>query len=484
MRRVIIGSVLTITALVVVGSFYIQHGNEKENEIDSYRLAEVIIGPLEVVVSSTGKVRPVMIVDVGSQVSGQVSNVLVDYNSLVRKDEIIALLDAAPFEARLEMAQADLMQAKASVAMQKASLEQLDADLIGAKALFKELVQDLARQELLFKRKMVSQSIVDRAVASHDQSRARIDGLLAQQKRQSAQIRTTEAQVLSRAAALRERETELDNTISRSPVDGVVINRDIVPGQTVAASLQAPVLFTIAKDLRKIHVEVSVDEADIGRVREGQKARFTVDAYPDRAYTGLVTQIRKQPVEVSNVVTYIIIVIAQNEEDTLFPGMTANVEIFIGERSEVVQVSNSALRFTPRSFEVSSLDRQADLSGSRGGMGQDGQSRSGAGRGMISSRDMMQELSEKLNLSTEQQESMREIFMVRTQSVRDLRESGMEPDQMILAVEQLRLQMMKKIEQLLAPSQKRLYEQITALVAAPQGVRGQVWVIGSEGILS
>jgi len=472
-RRIII--VVVILALLGAGAFY--YFRDKGGDVEAaYRLGEVTKGPMEVLVSSTGKVHPVLIVDVGSQVSGQVSEVLVDYNSLVSKDEVIARIDPAPFEARLEVAEADLAQAKASVTMQNASLEQLKADLVGARAAFKELEQDLERQSSLLKRQVVSQSIVDRAVASRDQSRARIDSLLAQQKRQRAQIRTTEAQVLSRAAGLRERKTELDNTVIRSPVNGVVINRAADPGQTVAASLQAPVLFTIAQDLREIHLEVSVDEADIGRVREGQKVRFTVDAYPERTYTGQVIQIRKQPVEVSNVVTYVIIVSTRNDDDTLLPGMTANVELVIGERADAIQVPSSALRFTPRGIEVPSAGGGG---GSGGGGGQGGQGQGGSGGGGM--RGMMQQLNENLNLNAEQQEAARAIFMEMGQSIRGLREGGMEADQMGPAIAQLRRQMTQKLEALFDPEQKRLYHELTAEAAASQGVRGRVWTVGPEG---
>ena len=171
MRRVGILSVLAVTIVFVVGVLYVVlRSNETTKEPSSYRLAEVVSGPMEVIVSSIGKVHPVLIVDVGSQVSGQVANVLVDYNSLVQQGEIIALLDATPFQARLEMAQADLAQAKASLAMQKASLEQLDADLIGVRAVFKELARDLESLLLLLMRNMVSHSVVDAAVANHDLS--------------------------------------------------------------------------------------------------------------------------------------------------------------------------------------------------------------------------------------------------------------------------------------------------------------------------
>jgi HlyD family secretion protein len=466
---------VVILALLGAGAFY--YFRDKGGDAEAaYRLGEVTKGPMEVLVSSTGKVHPVLIVDVGSQVSGQVSEVLVDYNSLVSKDEVIARIDPAPFKARLEIAEADLAQAKASVTMQNASLEQLKADLVGARAAFKELEQDLERQRSLLKRNVVSQSVVDHAVASRDQSRARIDSLLAQQKRQRAQIRTTEAQVLSRAAGLRERKTELDNTVIRSPVNGVVINRAADPGQTVAASLQAPVLFTIAQDLREIHLEVSVDEADIGRVREGQKVRFTVDAYPERTYTGQVIQIRKQPVEVSNVVTYVIIVSTRNDDDTLLPGMTANVELVIGERADAIQVPSSALRFTPRGIEVPSAGGGR---GSGGGGGQGGQGQGGSGGSGM--RGMLQQLNENLNLNAEQQEAARAIFMEMGQSIRGLREGGMEADQMGPAIAQLRRQMTQKLEALFDPEQKRLYHQLTAEAAASRGVRGRVWMVGPEG---
>jgi HlyD family secretion protein len=470
---------VVISALLGVGAFYYFRDKGSETEA-AYRLGEVTKGPMEVLVSSTGKVHPVLIVDVGSQVSGQVAEVLVDYNSLVSKDEVIARIDPAPFEARLEVAEADLAQAKASVVMQNASLEQLKADLVGARAVFRELEQDLERQASLLKRNLVSQSVVDRAVASHDQSRARIDSLLAQQKRQRAQIRTTEAQVLSRAAGLRERKTELDNTVIRSPLNGVVINRAADPGQTVAASLQAPVLFTIAQDLREIHLEVSVDEADIGRVREGQKVRFTVDAYPERTFTGQVAQIRKQPVEVSNVVTYVIIVSTRNDDDTLLPGMTANVELVIGERADAIQVPSGALRFNPRGVEVQSAGGRGGTGGFGGGQGGQGQQGQGgaSGGGM---RGMMQTLNEKLNLSSGQQEAVRAIIMEMGQSIRELRESGMEPDQMGPAIGQLRRQMMQKLEALFDAEQKRLYRELTAEAAASQGTPGRIWTVGPEG---
>ncbi len=437
-----------------------------------YRFGKVTKGPMEVLVSATGKVNPVLVIDVGSQVSGQVAEVLVDYNSRVSKDDVIAVIDPTPFEARLEIAEADLAQAKASVMMQEASLEQLRADLSGAKAGFKEVEQDLERQQALFNRQAVSASVVDRALASRDQAAARIESLLAQIKRQKAQMLISEAQLLARIAGLRERKTELDNTIIRSPVEGIVISRSVDPGQTVAASLQAPILFTIAQDLTQINLEVSIDEADIGRVREGQKVRFTVDAYPERAYSGSVYQIRKQPVETSNVVTYVIIVSSRNDDDSLLPGMTANVELVIGDRADTLQIPSSALRYRPRGIEVSASDDRGSMDGRSGGQGQRG------GGGM---RAMMQQMNEQLELTKEQESSATTIFTEMGEAIRGLQSSGMSSDEMGPAIRGLREQMQQKLEAILTAEQREKYRELTAGSSASRGARAVAWVMGSDG---
>ncbi|MBO68261.1 MAG: hypothetical protein CL398_08100 [Acidiferrobacteraceae bacterium] len=462
-------SVGVVLMLGLGGYYFFINDNDVAGSV--YRFGKVTRGPMEVLVSATGKVNPVLVIDVGSQVSGQVSEVLVDYNSQVSKGDVIAIIDPTPFEARLEIAEADLAQAKASVMMQQASSEQLRADLSGAKAAFKELEQDLTRQEALFNRKVVSASVVDRALASRDQAAARIDSLMAQIKRQKAQMLTSEAQVLARAAGLRERKTELDNTTIRSPVEGVVINRSVDPGQTVAASLQAPILFTIAQDLTQINLEVSIDEADIGRVREGQKVRFTVDAYPERIYGGTVYQIRKQPIETSNVVTYVIIVSSRNDDDSLLPGMTANVELVIGERADTLQIPSSALRYRPRGIEASNNNDSRSM-GSGGAQGQ------GGSGGM---RAMMQQMNEQLGLTKEQQESVGPIFMEMGEAIRGLRSSGMSSDEMGSAIRALREQMQQKLEAILTDEQRNKYRQLTAGAAARQQARAVVWFMGSDG---
>ena len=462
--RLRILSVGFVLILALGGLYFFVKDDDMTDSV--YRFGKVTKGPMEVLVSATGKVNPVLVIDVGSQVSGQVAEVLVDYNSRVSKDDVIAVIDPTPFEARLEIAEADLAQAKASVMMQEASLEQLRADLSGAKAGFKEVEQDLERQQALFNRQAVSASVVDRALASRDQAAARIESLLAQIKRQKAQMLISEAQLLARIAGLRERKTELDNTIIRSPVEGIVINRSVDPGQTVAASLQAPILFTIAQDLTQVNLEVSIDEADIGRIREGQKVRFTVDAYPERIYSGSVYQIRKQPVETSNVVTYVIIVSSRNDDDSLLPGMTANVELVIGDRADTLQIPSSALRYRPRGIEVSANDDPGGSQRQRGGGG---------------TRAMMRQINEQLELTKEQQSSATAISREMSDAIRGLQSSGMSSDEIGSAIRGLREQMQQRLEVILTAEQREKYRQLMAGASASRGARAVAWVMGSDG---
>jgi len=350
MRRfsLLLGGVIVLVAIA-----YGYSRLDTDQTAASYRLGTVERGTIEKTISSTGRVKPVMTVDIGSQVSGQISEVLVDFNSKVRAGEVIARIDASPFEARVQVARADLAFAEANIAMQTAALEELQADLLGLKAILVETADDLERQQSLFERKVIPESTVDHAVARHVQAMAKVDSIQARMKKQRAQVRTAHANVASHGGKLLQAELELEHTLIRSPVDGIVINRAADTGQTVAASLQAPVLFTLAQDLRQIHLEVSVDEADIGGIADGQQSRFSVDAYPDRVFKGEVVQIRKQPIEVSGVVTYVIIVSTQNLDQSLMPGMTASVEIVLGQRQDALKVSSQALRFKPPGFKRS-----------------------------------------------------------------------------------------------------------------------------------
>ena len=454
MRRLslLLGGVIVLVA-IIYGYSRLNSGQT----VATYRLETVERGTIEKTISSTGRVKPVMTVDIGSQVSGQISEVLVDFNSKVKAGEVIARIDASPFEARVQVARADLAFAEANIAMQTAALEEQQAELLGLKAILTETAEDLERQQSLFERKVIPESTVDHAVARHVQAMAKVQSIQARVKKQQAQVRTAHANVASHGGKLLQ--AELEHTLIRSPVDGIVINRAADTGQTVAASLQAPILFTLAQDLRQIHLEVSVDEADIGGITEGQQSRFTVDAYPDRVFKGEVVQIRKQPIEVSGVVTYVIIVTTQNLDQSLMPGMTASVEIVLGQRQGALKISSQAFRFKPPGFKRSDSET------------------SGRGSGRERMRAMIKDLTEKLELSEEQLSSVQSIYAEMGQSIRGLREAGTGSDEFREAIRQLRNQAAQRVAQLLESDQKKRYRLMRAEAKSGGYRQKNVWVL-------
>ena len=285
----------------------------------AYRTATIERGDIRVAISATGTLSAISTVTVGSQISGQVTDVLVDYNSEVKKGEVLARIDPSTYEAQIE-------QGNAQIANAQASLKQAQATLANAEL-------DYARKADLGRHKLVAQSDVDLARAARDQARAQVNAAQASIRQQTASTQTTRV--------------NLDRTVIRSPVDGVVLTRTIEPGQTVAASLQAPELFTIAEDLSKMKIELAVDEADIGQVKVGQAVSFTVDAFADRQFRGQVQQVRLSATTTSNVVTYPVVVSVDNSDGTLLPGLTVNAEIEVSKRDDILKVSNAALRYKP-----------------------------------------------------------------------------------------------------------------------------------------
>ena len=299
-----------------------------------YETAEVTRGPIRRVVSTSGPVRALVTVQVGSQLSGQIRSVLVDYNTEVKEGDVLAVLDAKTFEARVAQAKADLAAAKAQLANQEAAV-------LKAEAVLRQAERAIERQQKLAERGISAQASLDTAI--RDAEVARADLAIAQ-----AQVENAKAVIAQREAQLEQAQIDLDRTVIRSPINGTVISRTVDVGQTVAASLQAPELFQIAQDLRRIRIEAQVNEADVGVISEGNPATFTVDAYPERTFRGRVTQVRLAATELENVVTYTVIVEASNEDRKLFPGMTANLQIVTAERDNVLRLPNSALRFRPR----------------------------------------------------------------------------------------------------------------------------------------
>lgn len=312
--------VFTIILLLFVGGAgfaYWRMGNA--NKEPPFLTVPVTKSNIRQVVSSTGTLQAVTTVLVGSQVSGTIAKLFADFNTRVAKDQVVAELDQSKFKARVEETRANLLAAQASLAKAKVAVE--DAQ------------RTLRRTRDLKERELVAQSELDAAQTAYDAA--------------VSQYNVAQAQVGQAQAALNQATIDLGYTVIRSPVDGIAISRNVDVGQTVAASLQAPTLFTIANDLTKMEVHTNVDEADVGNVHEGQDVSFTVDAYPNRRFRGKVHQVRNAPQIVQNVVTYDAVVRIDNKDLLLKPGMTANVQFLVSEKEDVLTIPNMALRFRP-----------------------------------------------------------------------------------------------------------------------------------------
>ena len=292
-----------------------------------YRTQPVTRGSISATVSATGSVNPVEMVDVGTQVSGTLKEIYVDYNSRVTKGQLVATLDTDMLQSRVDEAKASLALAQARVTSARASAA--DAD------------RTFKRNKELWSRNLIARSELDAAETKLSLARA--------------SLAEHDAQVVQARASLKQAETSLGYARIVSPVDGVVIARKVDVGQTVAASLQTPTLFSIARDLTRMQIEASVDEADIGRIAEGQKAICRFDAWPDTTFEGTVTQVRLKSTVVSNVVTYTVIIRVDNSELKLKPSMTANVTIVTEEKKDVLRVPAAALRFTPPNDVLAAL---------------------------------------------------------------------------------------------------------------------------------
>ncbi len=324
---------LLVIAVVAAAVFWLSGNSDTPSSTSKIETAAIDSGDINRSVATSGSVRPLITVEVGSQVSGQIKEIFVDFNSTVQKDQLLALLDAQTFESRVLQNKADLRVAVSNVIVQQASIDRAKANLRRARL-------EYERAEPLSKKGTLSISELDTALANFDSAKA--DLTMAE-----AQLVNAQAARDQRQATLESAEIDLERTKIRSPIDGVVINRAVDQGQTVAASLSSPVLFNIARDLTEIQIEANVDEADIGNVNEGNEVSFTVDAFPDMEFTGQVKQVRLAPNEANNVVTYTVIITASNPGRKLLPGMTAIVEIVTGVGKDVLRVSNEAIRFKP-----------------------------------------------------------------------------------------------------------------------------------------
>ncbi|HEX5707746.1 MAG TPA: efflux RND transporter periplasmic adaptor subunit, partial [Pyrinomonadaceae bacterium] len=425
--------VLAFAAVVVAGLAAFWYWGDGASAAP-YMTARVERGSLRNTVTATGTLEAVTTVEVGSQASGTIAALYADFNSQVKKGQVIAQLDPAVAQAQVAQARANLEQARAGLQQSRAGLVQSRAGVSGAQAqalaagstvqnqragvsgaeanlaVLKAQLDDaqsfLRQQQSLATSGVISQREADMArtalltaearynqaqaqvrqavlseqsasSAGNAQARSQVEQARAQVGQAQAQTVNAEAQVRQAEAALQLSEINLAHTTIRSPIDGVVVSRDVDVGQTVAASLSAPKLFTIAQDLTQMQVIANIDQADIGLVEQAKGVKFSVDAFPDAEFTGTIQQMRLNPVSAQNVVTYNVVIDVSNPEQKLKPGMTANLTITIDERADVVKVPNAALRFTPQLSD----EERAALAGRRGanaggGDGQGGQRRS------------------------------------------------------------------------------------------------------------
>jgi HlyD family secretion protein len=340
MRR--LGLILGVVAIgLAIGGYVFLNGEHKQPI--RYRTAAVERGAVISIVSATGTINPVVLVQVGTQVSGMIKSLHADFNSRVKAGDIVAVIDPEPFRARREQAVSNLEMARSNLIRAKTDLAQRKREL--------DRVQSLVAQQF------VAQNDVDLALTNHESAQA--------------QVQVAESQVKQTEAALRSAELELKYTVIKSPVDGIVVARNVEVGQTVASSFATPNLFLIALDLTKMQVDTNVSESDIGGMTEGKEATFTVDAYPGERFAGIIRQVRLAPINVQNVVTYNVVVAVDNQDLRLKPGMTANVSIVVAQRDQVVKIPNAALRFSPpqsdRAGGYSSGARSVRAEGHAGG---------------------------------------------------------------------------------------------------------------------
>ena len=309
-----------------------------------YRSAVISRGNLQATVAASGAVSPVAQVSVGTQVSGQIREVLVDFNSEVKAGQLIAQIDPETFEYRVRSAQADVDAARAAVLTAQANVAAVQAQVSRALVDLNEAQRDWERKQSLVEKQFITQSEADKARALVNTSTEALKAVQAQVGVAQAQVKTAQANVAQRDAAWAQAKIDLARTRITSPVNGIVIKRTIERGQTVASSLQSPELFVIAQNLSDMQVDAAIDESDVGRLQPGQKASFTVDAFPGQTFEGEIRQVRKAATNVANVVTYVAIVRFANVQGKLLPGMTANVRIVTEQRDNVLKLPNAALR--------------------------------------------------------------------------------------------------------------------------------------------
>jgi HlyD family secretion protein len=433
------------------------------------RTARLERGPLQAVVAASGTLNAVTTVQVGSQISGQVKEIHADFNTSVKKNQVIARIDPATFELRVAQAGADLDAAKSAVAVARSTLAAQQAEIARVRVNLADAQRDYDRKRSLVEQKFISPAELDKARTLLEATREQLNAVQAQIGVNESQVASALASVKQRESLLRQAQVDLERTIIRAPVDGTVILRNIDAGQTVAASLQAPVLFTIAQDLRDMQVEAAIDEADVGRLRVAQRATFTVDAFPRRSFNGEIRQIRKSPVNVQNVISYTVVISAANPDLALLPGMTANVRVVVESRDNVLKVANAALRYRPAGATEAKTAPAAAAGPAAGNAYQ----------------QFRQRVYSELKPDDTQRAKLDQVFDDTRVKLAALRDIPQEAERR-KAAERLRTESRARVMELLSEAQKPAYERLVSELLgagrnAGAAAAGRLWVRGPDG---
>jgi HlyD family secretion protein len=459
----------------------------KENEpAVKYRTVKVERGSISALVTANGTINPVITVLVGSQVSGTIKKLYADYNSRVKIGELIAQIDPALFQAqvaqakaKVENAKATFLNSRADIATARANVESSKANVIKAKVSVDDAKRNLDRSLELFRRNLISASDRDTAQTAYDSAVAQLEAAQAQEKATEAQLDSSQAKLEAARAGIKQSEAELesaqvnlDHTKISAPVTGIVISRNVDVGQTVAASLQAPTLFTIAQDLTEMQVDTNVSEADIGRVTTGQEATFTVDAFPNFTFHGKVSDIRNAPLTVQNVVTYDVVILVKNPQLKLRPGMTANASILVAHRDHALKIPNAVLRFRPE-FARKEAPPAA---------GSSPPSPPGPSASSVSPGQVLERLKKELKLTAEQQTNISRILKDAQAQIQAAGKAG-GPDEARAKAKELRTGNRIKIRSILMEEQKKRYDAMEQRSDTTQGPAAvyKVWTPVAAG---
>jgi len=479
---------LLLIAGAGVGYFYFY----KDRDLAiKYRTAKVERGNISSFVTANGTVNPVITVLVGSQVSGTIQKLYADYNSRVKIGSLIAQIDPAIFQAQVSQAKAKLENARAAfftgqadIATARSNVELNKANVLKAKVSVDDTNRSLNRSLELFNRNLIAASDRDAAQTAYDSSLAQIEAAQAQEKASRAQVDSALAKLESARAQIKQAEAELeqaqvnlDHTKIVAPVTGIVISRNVDVGQTVAASLQAPTIFTIAQDLMEMQVDTNVSEADIGKVAIGQETTFTVDAFPNLTFRGKVSEIRNAPLTVQNVVTYDVVILVKNPDLKLRPGMTANASILVAYKENVLKIPSAALRFRPEfAKKEGAVSKKVSTSASATAAA------AASTPSTLSAEQVLERLKKVLNLSPEQQAGISRILKDGQKEIQAARKAG-RAEEAIAKAKELRASNRIKIRSLLTEDQKKKFDRMEQRPDTSQGPSPvyKVWVPVPEG---